>query len=41
VATRADALERLGRLVRSLGLEEGTDLAGVTLAVRQLRALVR
>ena len=41
VAARARALERLGRLVRSLGVEGGADLAGVTLTMRQLRALVR
>ncbi len=41
VDARAEALERLRGLVRSLGLEGGADLAGITLAIRQLRGLVR
>jgi glutamate dehydrogenase len=39
VAAHPDALERLAGLARTMASEGGADLAGLTLAVRQLRAL--
>jgi glutamate dehydrogenase len=36
---RADALRRLEAFARTLAVEDAADLAGLTLAVRQLRAL--
>ena len=40
VAARPDALARLETFSRTLAGEGAADLAGLTLAVRQLRALV-
>jgi glutamate dehydrogenase len=40
VAARPDGIRRLEALARTVGVEEAADLAGLTLAVRQLRALV-
>jgi hypothetical protein len=39
VDSRRDAMRRLEGLTRTLAGEGGADLAGLTLAVRQLRAL--
>jgi glutamate dehydrogenase len=39
VEAHPDALERLADLARTMAGEGGADLAGLTLAVRQLRAL--
>jgi glutamate dehydrogenase len=38
-SARREATRRLGRFMRSLALEEVTDVAAVTVAVRQIRAL--
>jgi glutamate dehydrogenase len=40
LASNEDVRGRLGRFMRSLALEEVSDLAAVTVAVRQIRALV-
>jgi glutamate dehydrogenase len=37
---RADVASRLGRFMRGLALEEASDLAALTVAVRQVRALI-
>jgi hypothetical protein len=39
VAAHPDALDRIAGLARTMASEGGADLAGLTLAVRQLRAL--
>ena len=40
LAERADADERLRRFMRQLAMEGVTDLAQLTVALRQIRALV-
>lgn len=39
LGSKAEAFERVARFMRSLALEEASDLAAVTVAVRQIRAL--
>jgi NAD-specific glutamate dehydrogenase len=39
IAEREDTLERLVRFMRGLELEETSDIAAVTVAVRQIRTL--
>jgi NAD-specific glutamate dehydrogenase len=39
LASNEEVRDRLGRFMRSLALEEASDLAAVTVAVRQIRTL--
>jgi NAD-specific glutamate dehydrogenase len=40
LASREEAVDRLQRFLRSLGIEGVTDLSQLTVALRQIRALV-
>ena len=39
LARREESMTRLGRFMRGIALEEASDLAALTVAVRQVRAL--